>query len=34
MNDGEIIAELRGEELSASSITRRFMPAAVQPATA
>jgi ribose transport system ATP-binding protein len=34
MNEGEIIAELQGEELIAGSITRRFMPGRVQPATA
>jgi ribose transport system ATP-binding protein len=31
MVDGEVIAELHGEELSVSSITRRFMPAAAEP---
>jgi ribose transport system ATP-binding protein len=31
MVDGEVIAELHGNELSVSSITREFMPAAAEP---
>jgi ABC-type multidrug transport system ATPase subunit len=31
MSEGEVVAEITGDELSVNSITRQFMPAAADP---